>query len=1396
MSFYHAAQEHLRKVLTNVEHRINEAGTYVHRVLEEEKNENEEDDTIPRSLLGEDNSVEDEDLVEHESTAVLGNAGAGKTFIMLYVYKKAIERFLDSPEHPFPVFLECGLHLPSSDSVRRALRHQSKGLLERAFEEHPAGTHFFFDGLDEAYRRNRSFYNDFEIALRDLLGEAGESSKLLIACRRSEWKREWGVERLRGIRKLNADRLRREEYAQIISEREEREAFFTECQKRGIGSLLNLPLDGFYLARRFKESGRLPSSKSDYFDRRIDQRLQQSEARKSHQGAPSLRRLRDLAGLLACLVSFTKHEEWTPVEALDLLSASSLVGRGQPVTMREVEWVTQAPLFKTNLGESSAPRFSFRHERFREALCAEQLSGLSLRKQRLLLCTHLEGQERIVTDRRGVAMALMSSDRHFRDFLLESDPRTAFFGDLSLLSDKAKTKLLTDVIQGAVEREEVPWISIGGVGEDTELALQQCRLNDPGTFIAPYIAPGASYFEMLWGVSCSREWKGVPACNDRLVEIALDTDKRSTIRKRAVSAIAATSERRSVSRIKPLLGDEHDDVRGFALEAYRTVLKPTPTEYIEQVKAHPQRNPNLFCRLQTEVRSFGAALNQVELEEALACAFGSLAPSEALNSHLFRGLLERACELPEAAVPPALIAEVGFDIDIYSRDIGEVVVSLLKSRPALWEKVVRWVWYVALPARKSYHGKLAQWLAESRPAPKASQGGALLAPVTLIPWYKRNFQNNLCGPVAGNQESFPRQRGMVEWPPAETPTSPENPPIRLTEYEWLEVCGRLRDALRFTSDTVRRAFHGITVILSVMEDSGAVRFFYRPMDLARKLEEKQAEVAFVVENLQGRIREEFLDALLDAIASTTFKRKIAAARSVDLRPPCAQKRAPQSSYEITCPWVGPLLSLLPDTRLERHVAPPKLAELTECFAFSRPSWKADTSMLEMLRRADPARWKKVTRRLLDEGFVNADSLIDYLIELRAPFYLKRAHERLTQLRLRPRELGALLRYVEEFGADTPDSMQAVWDAYMQVRVRERWRESAQQWFSPGEQVWQFLAFNSKASIALLFVLMRAGDERGWFAFGKRLEEGYVPTRREHLPFRYRSDLKLPVPKTRQQASVYLDWYRRAKRALPGDDAFEIARDILGQLLEFWPSYLLAPLRSMRKARAYPGAKWNGGYFGSAEDRALSERSSRREPGTLLDFILKGYFFIVESDRDLFEVVCEAIEEVQGRLEGPAEGVAGFWNEGASPAEPKNEEGCQNVFWALLRSKLEAYGLSDVEEKYIRKHRADFWIEQPRRRKRPLRTLVEVKVARGSRAQIVDPVDEQLWAKYMKPESCGYGIYIAFWFKDGMRYPKPANWNSPDELKNSLQEMSERIGDRHGVKIASYVIDLTASYRAH
>ena len=586
------------------------------------------------SLLGF-TEIKDENLVDLSEAVVLGRAGAGKSYLLLRGYGDALNLFIDRDgDAPFPLYLDCSSHtIPASKSIREAILAQPSGdLYKHIAAAHSHGIHLFIDEADTRIRQDPSFAISLEAALQEMQDEVS-NLHFLISSREREWNdfsklKRWAQ---KGNVELLAfpDQPIGEEYSHLISDVEQRKSFFEECRKRGFFDLLSLAFDGFELARKFNETGQLPSTREELWDQRIDARLVKSDADIEIAQAPSRHRLRYLAGLMACLSYLAGQETWSVRDAIDELS-NPLVGHEQPVTPAEVNWLLQSRLFSLAEGD----RYRFIHNRYRDKLVAEKLHSVNTRKQRsLLIAETLHGRERIVPELRTVAATLATIDNHgaFREHLVENEPEVAIFGSLPRLSSDERKELLSAVIEWGRKGHHPPWFEIQGIGERIDSALSRHCPSDPGSFLKRYLTSDDD-MERLWAATLAVQWGGVSDAGDQLAQAATDEEEKTGTRKRALEALENNGDSTYAHIAESLLDHDDDEVRGHALRAWRSLSDVSPEEYVSAL-AKDRSQQDFYGTLLRDPRRYAETLGKEEVEEAFEALSDRLSQASKDRDH-------------------------------------------------------------------------------------------------------------------------------------------------------------------------------------------------------------------------------------------------------------------------------------------------------------------------------------------------------------------------------------------------------------------------------------------------------------------------------------------------------------------------------------------------------------------------------------------------------------------------------------------------------------------------------------------------------------------------------------------------------------------------------------------
>lgn len=561
--------------------------------------------------------------------------------------------------------------------------------------------HLIVDALDELLRYERRMMTPLDTVLMDLDRKA--NLQLLLTTRRSQWREsDWKSHLLHDAEIYHVDEAGMYEYRQILDDDEEWSDFYDACKSRGLDDLLDIPFDGFDLAFRFRSGEELPLSRREHLNQRIAERLHKNDGGIS--ASVSTSRLRELARLLASVMSFGKKDSFTKNKVVDALGGIALADVDKEATGDEVERLLASRLLKTRHSDAG-PEYAFNHVLYREALAAECLTGLSLRKQRLLLCVQLDGRERVAAVHRGIARMLAERDEGFRDYLLGVDPPVALFGSLVSLSATGRKELLRRVFDWAIEQHIPPWVSVEGAGESFRDVLTWHRPLSPSDFLRDYLRSGHE-IARLWAAYAAGSWGNVSGVQRELEAIALDSSKHRSTRRECVRALHQSCGSKALPTIERLLYDDSDPVRGTALRAYLDLANPAPVEFLFLLQK-PKQQPNFSSSLQRVVRSYGQSRSDQEVESILHLLHvlqwvipSANSDEEAyaitgLYAKLLGGILERDEDLvvTDAPIIPVLFRALrrgkvvfGEPGEVQSNPVvyKDTLVEFLQSRQDLW----------------------------------------------------------------------------------------------------------------------------------------------------------------------------------------------------------------------------------------------------------------------------------------------------------------------------------------------------------------------------------------------------------------------------------------------------------------------------------------------------------------------------------------------------------------------------------------------------------------------------------------------------------------------------------------------------------------------------------------
>ncbi len=1308
------------------------------------------------------NILKDRDVFPNRRLVLIGNAGSGKSLILTRLFAGAVEQFQSATLAAIPFFLDLHSELDSTNNLTRALDFKYSGLFTRTINEYPHGCILVLDGLDERLLKvSQRFVRDLEVFLqeigRPLIG-------FVIACRRAVWNPEWF--KMQSIRPevFHADYLVDEDYAQIIPERDSRSSFFESCEELGISELLDNPFDGFYLARRFAAKQLLPRSRRECLDQRINDSLQRGT--DSEEIVGPLSTLRFWARQLASISIFSRSDSYTLQEAVNLLGGSNaLLPTLEPETIRVL---LQSPLFKKQ-GE----KFAFTHQLYQELLVAESLRPLSLRKQHQLLNAKLAGVNRVCTPYRGVAAFLAELSDEYCDYLLRVDPLVLFFAEAPGLSLRDDEILTRSVLDQSIHDHRAPWWEIPPRGERPLEMLRKHRPENIEAFLKPYLE---DYREIaqLWATACAESWGGCVELNPILNRLAHEVSTHQDARNWAIEAVLKTNDLDSIRGSYDLLSDDDDRVRGLILEAYRKIESPTPQEYMKKIVGVSRQNHR--GGLQREVKAFGLSMDRNKLPACFAAVEEYFDQIGDLRNNVSGGLLEAAKNQDYTDVPATFLAKL-----LSTHDTGHVyyekpLAELLKKEPVVRNLVAHVIKSLDDDDSKIDYHNIAQLVATHCDdsildiIPQSASGlnraqTWFVSQIVTAYFYKQPTKERL---------TYFHER---------TPYFSRD--LRVPQTNEKEQARDLLEERRIISDALKEQDQNpINVTWRLFVAFARIESGNRSRDIKRN------DVRVVLDRLPALLKNQVLNVFRKCVETINYKKERSREHQISMTRP---------EFEIPF-WI---------LRAEGETFAPKiLKDILTCYGFSGSSLEEEAQyevLLEEIRNQNKGLWKESVFQLVDDSFLHSPTLlVRYLVALKDSLYVERCAQRLSEGNFSRADFSDLLLYWRSFRPD--NYSETLRRCYKHLRkISDSQHRNVATESLPDDKSASHEAINNfkddsvaevhrfeyEAQFRVLLLLLAEDDDWAWQELASRLKF-------EDLPIDVNLSEIHPkrLPLNPKRLSVLADWYGLIRRRLRDEygGPHNTASALLETIVSIGGEAAVQELRRLQSERAFPNTEWLSHAILRIDDRMLSEATISLDHGNLLDFINKAAFGVISSERDLFEWVCEAIEDIKDSLELRAEWVAGFWN----GSQPKQEPECQNVLWPTVKQKLANLGIANIEEKFIGANKCDFWALFPCKDTTAYQVAVELKVARAGygKTDLVDPIDDQLWKKYLNPEKCQYGIYIVLWFKDDKRYNGPKAWASIQDLVRDIDERSKMVATNHRLSIASYVIDLTTPYREH
>jgi aryl carrier-like protein len=1284
------------------------------------------------------------ELEQHGNLVLIGNAGSGKSYVLINEYVRISEGFLSNPVGPFPVLIEVLKDMPRNGGLSEAIELAHGFSLVDISRIHSSGMILFIDGLEEAIDSDiQQFANHvllFWRQNRELI------KTLIISCRRHRWDSYYFESRGFEYSVFHVDQLDYQEYGRILSSPQECELFYAAAAENGVSELLEIAFFGFDLAFQFKSGAPMPRSRQECLEERVEKALKGTERDiASNKAIIPVKRLSYLAEQIALLATFCGLGYFTLAQVIEAEGSSQILRKNPTVAQEEWETLLARPLFvKGNRA------FSFSHEIFREYMAARAVTQSSLRKQRQLLCAPLGRlSSRISPSSRGVAIHLSEIDPKFYEYLCKNEPLLAALATPPPGNALEIETILDSIFAEIKRRGWAWWWGLTDRGERPDHFISRLRPLNVGQFLSPYIN-SSDKFTLLFSTRCAELWGGDPEINPRLLKLVFDEAQHIQVRISAAESVVKSGIKRDTRKLYRLICNSLDELQGIALKAFRLLQNPRPAEYIQLLlKTTPHEKT--YGSLQSECVEWGVALEDRDFPNAcdeLEKNYGDLST---LMPYLVRGILKKANTSDLSISPPLLIlilSDKGISTHIYESDLSKLLGRATDLVNTIWENI----WAVLGADERNidhilydnlsriFSSRIFELLPEN--VNNLSKEQSLFCKMMIHEWWvnhnnpqdiemfhrlRPGFKDNIHTPIALPSDEELRQRRDY-----------------LADHH--AIVAVLNDSKlapwQKTLD-IFRCLHAIYLGIKTKRQSKDYSSFVINPDIVSETLQHAMPTY-----LRSRINKVFYEAVLEIHFYFTVN----------------GARRSYTKFEFYTAFL--ILS-----RSGFSFTNEKLSEVLACEAFTgEANGQIDSELLDQLRHRDRDLWEKCVTSLIERDLNSTPrGVFDYLIERKDPFFLRQAQQKLITEPLDSYSIGFLLDYFLLFRQEYSDDI--LWAAYVFQRLMGSKR-------------------HLHGAFRPLFLLLERDDEFAWSEVERLIGLGMDLS--EELKY---AGAQVTLSTNPARLPTLSKWLTLAQKNSSDRIWWDSAAARLQHtIVTIGGEEAIAELTRLKEMRLSPDSEWLGKAISEIEDNMLRRSVKLYQPGELLDFVNTEAMGLVCSDRDLNEWVCQGLEQIKNGLELGGEGVPGFWNSADETREPKIEDECQNVLWSYLRPRLDRLGLIGIEEKFIGPDREDLMITK----KSPdesYKTIIELKVARKGYGadKVVDPLETQLWNLYMRREECRFGIFIVLWCKC-RDYDHPAGWETKEELLSDLRDKAVQVKQKFGATITCFVIDLTADFR--
>jgi hypothetical protein len=1184
------------------------------------------------------------------------------------------------------------------------------------------------DGVDEG--RGKGFVRDLGVFFDK---HKDSISEVILTCRRTYWRNDWfslfGFPEEENGNVFNADYLEYEVYKQLIPDDNLRKDFFHLAQERGIDELLDHPFEGFFLARRFVKGKELPDSRFKCFDLQINECLKGTELNKREPSLPT-DLMRNWASRLAATTVLSGENSWNIQQALDYLNPDGSIDPD-----KIADFLDRPLFYCTN------HRYTFSHQLYSEFLVAKALKDQPIRKQRMFLTSDALGIPRIIPELRGVAIFLSSFSSSFADWLGGKDTLVAYMGEPTYLSPERKEQFLGECLDFFISKRRAPWHDIPPHGGYLNSYLRNYKPRDVASFVSPYLSSD-NEFSRCWGVFCVEAWGGEPSLNSTLIELSLRDSEPLALRTRAVKAIELTEDEEALRHLYPLIDCDQDQLRGKALQIYMELEKPTPSEFIPMlmVTKHQTDLPGPF---ELVAEKYGRSLDEKDLPDAFQIILDNFDKLFTVRVYLLKGLFDRANQLDFDDVPIELILATWTKdwMSISKKDI----VEYLKPRIELKQKV--WQHLMNRDPKKFRQS-------ESH----ISQQLSLIAGEEFLDWIPDQdfpytdprywFVAKVLSSIYNNSDTSQETKEQMQKRfPDHFPKQPQPTPKREPDKPSIgEITDRIKEALK-----EKDRYSALAALEALKE--------YHSPDFPKSQE---------IEDTHRIINE--LPVVVKLQVFEVFRKFVEEVKYVSQK---SGGRGYSMTYTV---WSIPFWILCAEGV---KIPIPKIKEFLLCYGFKDNLDEYHKKLLDELWDLSEDSWRETVVDMIDSDIGREREVLEYLKEKGSPIYIKQCGERLRECSSSSYfPLGDCLEYWKFFKDAIPrdEYREVLWVCYNRLKELTKGKNEFDR---KDNDPYPYLSQFSPLSM-----LLTEDDDRAWKELEGRIQSEDVPIGdiRSAIP-----GLDFEAPNNPERIPVLVDWYALCRRK-ERDTLDSMSRPLrYDAIVKVGGLPAIQRLRELQNQEVYTDARWDSYFILELEDGILSRAKPQYSADEVITMLSENKY-IVKSEVGLWEVICEALDELQRSYQQGGYSTNPYW-EGYAP---KLELGCHEILWPLLKEKLDRLGVSQVEERLIRPNILDFQIEKPiEGNQENLKVCIELKIARKGygETRLLEPIEHQLWEKYMRPEQCQHGFYIVLWFKTE-DYPYPKAFETPGDLLVALRAKCHELGNRVRNQIEPYVIDMT------